>query len=79
MSIGLALFSQHADNRNDLLMLADMAMYAVKRDGGGLRVAAPGASAGVLKSFSMTPAAEPGTVKPHNVVNAEEFRQRNAR
>ena len=61
VSIGLALFSQHADNRNDLLMLADMAMYAVKRDGGGFRVA------------------EPGTVKPHNVVNVEEFRQRNAR
>lgn len=58
-SIGMALCPEHADNRNDLLMLADMAMYAVKRDGGGLRVAS----------------AQPTS---QNVINAEEFRRRQA-
>lgn len=38
-SVGMALCPDHSDQRNDLLMLADMAMYAVKRDGGGLRIA----------------------------------------
>ena len=39
-SLGMALCPDHTDQRNDLLMLADMAMYAVKRDGGGFRIAA---------------------------------------
>lgn len=38
-SVGMAMFPDHAEQRNDLLMLADLAMYAVKREGGGLRIA----------------------------------------
>lgn len=33
MSIGVALFSEHGDNYNDLLRNADAAMYKAKRDG----------------------------------------------
>ncbi|HEX4872189.1 MAG TPA: diguanylate cyclase [Nevskiaceae bacterium] len=34
-SIGLALFPDHARSREELLMLADLAMYQVKESGGG--------------------------------------------
>ena len=37
-SLGLAVFPDHGDDRDTLLMNADVAMYAAKRDGGGVKV-----------------------------------------
>jgi diguanylate cyclase (GGDEF)-like protein len=44
-SIGLALFPDHGSEVDDLVVLADMTMYAVKRDGGGARVCSAPAGA----------------------------------
>lgn len=40
-SLGLAVFPDHGVDRDTLLMHADVAMYAAKRDGGGVKVYAP--------------------------------------
>lgn len=37
-SIGIALYSDHADNGHDLIRKADLAMYQAKREGGGCSV-----------------------------------------
>lgn len=37
-SIGIAMYPDHATNHDELRQLADLAMYAVKRSGGGTRV-----------------------------------------
>jgi diguanylate cyclase (GGDEF)-like protein len=37
-SIGIALYPDHALSSGDLIMLADMTMYAIKRSGGGVRL-----------------------------------------
>jgi GGDEF domain-containing protein len=37
-SIGVAVYPDHAVDPEELVMLADMAMYEVKRAGGGVRV-----------------------------------------
>jgi diguanylate cyclase (GGDEF)-like protein len=41
-SIGIALFPAHGDGPDDLLALADVAMYRAKRAGGGYALAEPG-------------------------------------
>jgi diguanylate cyclase (GGDEF)-like protein len=59
-SIGIALFPDHADTGAALLKRADASMYAVKRDGGGVRLcdagpaAQPARTSGVSAASSST-------------------------
>ncbi len=49
-SVGIALFPQHASDADELLVRADAAMFAAKRDGGGIRVFCPDVQPGSTSS-----------------------------
>ena len=49
-SVGIALFPRHGSDPDKLLGHADAAMFAAKRDGGGLRVFGPGIQPGPASS-----------------------------
>ena len=49
-SIGLAIYPDHGQQREDLVAAAESAMYRAKRNGGGVQVHREGAEAGVAPS-----------------------------